>query len=527
MSYIPSELKLTESATNTTSTIEQNINGNLIITNPANFGNIDFDLPNGFGKVRFNKSVNFSTYADFQGDLTLYANQAFQNNGREIFIDNNTNTYTEFKQDTAGVFQFSNNNGVVINSSTGLKLQSLANANNYQLPTPDTLPLQNQIITFNSNGTSQFVNQSAPLTSSIFNYRASTPSYGVPASGFIEWALPFQITPLLTEIRVSHLNQDGQDIDTLLSLLQINDTILIQDKNNSDNYQKWIIQNTPVVVPNSYIEFSVGQMTGGYQFSNNHSIVLITSTGSSILALQNQVQTNTFDISVLQTDVATNTADIITNAGAISILQLQQITDSGNISTLQGQQITNASNITTLQGQQITNASNISTLQGQQITNASNITTLQQKITTIYNIVGLSGVGAGSQNVFTNGSALNLSLLASSVYSLEYLIFYNTTQLGGGIGFTFTTAAATPFDFNFDIQFGTLTGNTTNFNIRAFNGAITGPATTATALTTLVVRIKGLISTGIAETVQLNCNRAVGAGSINILSANCIMTRLN
>jgi len=155
------------------------------------------------------------------------------------------------------------------------------------------------------------------------------------------------------------------------------------------------------------------------------------------------------------------------------------------------------------------------------------LTIAENKYKTIYNIVPLTAIGAGSQNVFTGGSATQINLDANSVYNVEYLLFYSCTQLGGGIGFTFTTTAATPYCFNFEIQFGITAGAVINSNLDAFNGTIAGTATTAVANTRLAVKIKGIVNTTIAQSIILNASRDIGTGSITIHSANCLLTKLN
>ena len=121
-------ITIQEYTTNAYTTLNQISDGNFSITNANPGGNIDFNLPDGYGKVRFNKSANFSAYVDFQGDTTHYANIAL-NGGRQIFIDNTTNTYGELRQDTAGVFNISNVNGIAINTANGLNFNGIGNLN--------------------------------------------------------------------------------------------------------------------------------------------------------------------------------------------------------------------------------------------------------------------------------------------------------------------------------------------------------------------------------------------------------------
>jgi hypothetical protein len=62
-------------------------------------------------------------------------------------------------------------------------------------------------------------------------------------------------------------------------LISTDDTIIIQDRNNSNNYQTWTVSNTPTVLPNSYAQIPVTLVTStgtGYSnFSGNHDLLFI------------------------------------------------------------------------------------------------------------------------------------------------------------------------------------------------------------------------------------------------------------
>jgi hypothetical protein len=76
---------------------------------------------------------------------------------------------------------------------------------------------------------------------------------------------------------------DNIDIDLFLSLIATNQTIIVQDQVNSDNYQNWIVNSTPTqtidsggtnnywTIPITYIN-SGG--TGATNFANNLSIFI-------------------------------------------------------------------------------------------------------------------------------------------------------------------------------------------------------------------------------------------------------------
>jgi len=67
------------------------------------------------------------------------------------------------------------------------------------------------------------------------------------------------------------------DIDVFLALIQVGQTLLIQDKNNSANYQKWSVNGTPTLVSgaNNYWTIPVAYVSGNNpEFTGGHSIIL-------------------------------------------------------------------------------------------------------------------------------------------------------------------------------------------------------------------------------------------------------------
>ena len=137
-------------------------------------------------------------------------------------------------------------------------------------------------------------------SSSYFNYRADNGA--TPSTGHISWSnFPLQIQS--TYIRVNHVNQNGDDIDIFLNLVQQGNTLIIQDANDSANYQTWLVSGTPT--PNTgsgYVQYPVTLITSGgtTNFANNHQIILATiipgpagptgPTGPMDAGLQNRLQ---------------------------------------------------------------------------------------------------------------------------------------------------------------------------------------------------------------------------------------------
>jgi hypothetical protein len=69
-----------------------------------------------------------------------------------------------------------------------------------------------------------------------------------------------------------------------LALLSTNDILIIQDKTNSANYQKWEVSGAITIVANDYVQVPVTLITsagtGSTGFSNNTAVILaIVSAG--------------------------------------------------------------------------------------------------------------------------------------------------------------------------------------------------------------------------------------------------------
>jgi hypothetical protein len=77
----------------------------------------------------------------------------------------------------------------------------------------------------------------------------------------------------------SHLTEQGIDVDLFLGFLKTGDHVILQDKNNSNNYQKWTLTANPTVVPNTSVTYAVSldssAGTGTTGFANNHQMVVV------------------------------------------------------------------------------------------------------------------------------------------------------------------------------------------------------------------------------------------------------------
>jgi len=116
------------------------------------------------------------------------------------------------------------------------------------------------------------------ISSNYYNYLTKTTiNSGNPGSSYLIWNNPTQTSS--TQINISHLTSDSVDIDIFLALLSTGDIIIIQDSNDSDNYQQWEISSSTTIIPNSYIEIPVipyGVNT--YSFPDGHPIIVATTT---------------------------------------------------------------------------------------------------------------------------------------------------------------------------------------------------------------------------------------------------------
>jgi hypothetical protein len=126
-------------------------------------------------------------------------------------------------------------------------------------------------------------------SSTFYNYQADTNAIsGVPTNGHLFWDNLTQTSA--TTIVLSHLDSLGNDLDVFFPLFKTDDSFVIQDQGNSNNFQTWKISAIPTVVLNSYVSIPVTLTTSGgtSQFTNNQQIIfaivssgLVGSTGAT------------------------------------------------------------------------------------------------------------------------------------------------------------------------------------------------------------------------------------------------------
>ena len=120
-------------------------------------------------------------------------------------------------------------------------------------------------------------------SATFYNYQAdANATSGVPTTGHLYWNNSTQISA--TTIVLSHIDALGNDIDVFFPLFKTNDSFVIQDQSNSDNFQTWQILATPTVVNNSYVSIPVTLLASGgvSQFVNNHQIIFAIVTSGLV-----------------------------------------------------------------------------------------------------------------------------------------------------------------------------------------------------------------------------------------------------
>jgi len=160
---------------------------------------------------------------------------------------------------------------ITTGASNGYLLKSDANGNT-SWANPSTLGITGPT---GATGATGADGQSA----SYYEYQASTSLSLPPASGRVTWNNATQSSA--TNIYINHVNSNGVDVEVLIGLLQSGNKVILQDANNSANYQKWTVNGSVTVVSNSYIQIPVNSYVGTYSFPNNHSIIVaIVASGA-------------------------------------------------------------------------------------------------------------------------------------------------------------------------------------------------------------------------------------------------------
>jgi hypothetical protein len=114
-------------------------------------------------------------------------------------------------------------------------------------------------------------------SSTAWRYRAKTnATSGYPTNGHLLWNNATQTSA--TAILVSHKDDEGSDVELLLSFFLEGQKIFIQNRDDSSQNQVWEITGTPTVTgantSTAYYTFPVTLVSSaGAAFNNNHSIL--------------------------------------------------------------------------------------------------------------------------------------------------------------------------------------------------------------------------------------------------------------
>jgi len=133
----------------------------------------------------------------------------------------------------------------------------------------------------------QGVTGPAGPSSTYFSYKAQNGNGANPGSGSITWS-SFTTQTSSTYVRVSHIDQNGVDVDIFLKIVNQGDKLIIQDANVSENFQTWLVSGTPIIDnANGYVQYPVTPLANGgtSNFPNNHQIILALIT-SGVQGLQ-------------------------------------------------------------------------------------------------------------------------------------------------------------------------------------------------------------------------------------------------
>jgi hypothetical protein len=113
------------------------------------------------------------------------------------------------------------------------------------------------------------------LSNSLFNYQAKTgTTSGDPSSGHIIWDNATQASA--TQINISEIDNNGNNVDLFMSNLVSGSLITIQDKSDHTKYQKWHIGTA--VDNSTYWTVPISLVQSTIEFSNNTDVLFIIVT---------------------------------------------------------------------------------------------------------------------------------------------------------------------------------------------------------------------------------------------------------
>jgi hypothetical protein len=114
-------------------------------------------------------------------------------------------------------------------------------------------------------------------STSILYYKAQTTAQTPPpTTGHLRWNQANQTTA--TFLYLSHIDDVADDVERILEQSSTGSTVLVQDRNQSANYQSFILTGPAVATVGSYVTFPVSFVSGGGAgltgFANNSTLLV-------------------------------------------------------------------------------------------------------------------------------------------------------------------------------------------------------------------------------------------------------------
>lgn len=182
-------------------------------------------------------------------------------------------------------------------------------------------------------------------SSTAWKYKAKTnATSGYPTNGHLLWNNATQLSA--TEILVSHLNDDGTDIELFLSFFVEGQKLFIQNRDDSSQNQIWEITGTPTVTnqntSTSYYTFPVTLVSSqGASFNNSHLILFGTITAATNSITSATTSDGTADLNLLEvsTEVLVVSDSFTLSKEIVSGLQTKMTFTANPTAVGDGQQI--------------------------------------------------------------------------------------------------------------------------------------------------------------------------------------------
>ena len=165
--------------------------------------------------------------------------------------------------------------------------------------------------------------------SSFWNYSANTSiTSGTPPSGDLYWNNATQTSATVLAIR--HITNDGIDVDLFLAQITTGSTLIVQDANNSANFQNWTCNGALIIHANSYVEIPVALAssggTGTTGFSNNEKLFVARFGAAGASGTAGGVLSGTYPNPGFANIAATS---LLANSGTVSAAPSAVVIGSG------------------------------------------------------------------------------------------------------------------------------------------------------------------------------------------------------